>query len=161
MRLQPGVVDLRLVVQRSVEAVMSAHAHRRHQVSVTLPDAPVWLDADAIRLEQVVVNLMSNAANYTQDGGSITVDVSQSADQAELRVADSGSGIPPEMLSRVFDLFTRAEEAREHSRNGLGIGLNIVKQIVDLHGGSVVARSDGLGQGSEFVVSLPLVLSAA
>lgn len=161
MRLQPGVVDLRLVVQRSVEAVMSAHGHRRHQVSVTLPDAPVWLDADAIRLEQVVVNLMSNAANYTQDGGSITVDVSQSADQAELRVADSGSGIPPEMLSRVFDLFTRAEEAREHSRNGLGIGLNIVKQIVDLHGGSVVARSDGLGQGSEFVVSLPLVLSAA
>lgn len=161
MRLQPGVVDLRLVVQRSVEAVMSAHAHRRHQVSVTLPDAPVWLDADAIRLEQVVVNLMSNAANYTQDGGNITVDVSQSADQAELRVADSGSGIPPEMLSRVFDLFTRAEEAREHSRNGLGIGLNIVKQIVDLHGGSVVARSDGLGQGSEFVVSLPLVLSAA
>jgi PAS domain S-box-containing protein len=161
MRLQPGVVDLRLVVQRSVEAVMSAHGHRRHQVSVTLPDAPVWLDADAIRLEQVVVNLMSNAANYTQDGGSITVDVSQSADQAELRVADSGSGIPPDMLSRVFDLFTRAEEAREHSRNGLGIGLNIVKQIVDLHGGSVVARSDGLGQGSEFVVSLPLVLSAA
>jgi signal transduction histidine kinase len=161
MRLQPGVVDLRLVVQRSVEAVMSAHAHRRHQVSVTLPDAPVWLDADAIRLEQVVVNLLSNAANYTQDGGSITVDVSQSADQAELRVADSGSGIPPEMLSRVFDLFTRAEEAREHSRNGLGIGLNIVKQIVDLHGGSVVARSDGLGEGSEFVVSLPLVLSAA
>ena len=140
---------------------MSAHAHRRHQVSVTLPDAPVWLDADAIRLEQVVVNLMSNAANYTQDGGSITVDVSQSADQAELRVADSGSGIPPEMLSRVFDLFTRAEGAREHARNGLGIGLNIVKQIVDLHGGRVVARSDGLGQGSEFVVSLPLVLSAA
>jgi PAS domain S-box-containing protein len=161
MRLQPGVVDLRLIVQRSVEAVMSAHAHCRHSVSVTLPGAPVWLDADAIRLEQVVVNLMSNAAKYTRDGGSITVDVSQSAGQAQLRVADTGCGIPPGMLSRVFDLFTRAEDAREQSRNGLGIGLNIVKQIVDLHGGSVVARSDGLGEGSEFVVSLPLVLSAA
>jgi signal transduction histidine kinase len=140
---------------------MSAHAHCRHRVSVTLPGAPVWLDADAIRLEQVVVNLMSNAAKYTRDGGSITVDVSQSAGQAQLRVADTGCGIPPGMLSRVFDLFTRAEDAREQSRNGLGIGLNIVKQIVDLHGGSVVARSDGLGEGSEFVVSLPLVLSAA
>jgi len=161
MRIQPGLVDLREVVQRSVEAVMSAYAHRKHQVFVTLPVEPIWLEADAIRLEQVVVNLLSNAANYTQDGGSIVVMADRAQDRAELRVADTGIGIAPEMLPRVFDLFVRAESARDHSRKGLGIGLNIVRRIVDLHGGSVVARSDGPGAGSEFVVSLPLVSSAA
>jgi PAS domain S-box-containing protein len=161
MRLQPGLVDLREVVQRSVDAVMSAYAHRKHQVSVTLPAEPIWLDADAIRLEQVVVNLLSNAAIYTQDGGCIAVMADRAQDHAELRVADSGIGIAPEMLPRVFDLFVRAEAARDHSRKGLGIGLNIVKRIVDLHGGSVVARSEGPGTGSEFVVSLPLVSCAA
>jgi PAS domain S-box-containing protein len=161
MRLQPGLVDLRLVVERSVEAVMSAHAHRKHEVSMTLPTDPVWLDADAIRLEQVVVNLLSNAANYTPDGGKITVTVSSAGNRTELRVADSGIGIAPEMLTRVFDLFTRADGARSHSRGGLGIGLNVVKQIVDMHGGSVVARSAGEGAGSEFIVLLPLASSEA
>lgn len=161
MRLQPGLVDLRVVVERSVEAVMSAHAHRKHQVSVSLPAAPVWLDADAIRLEQVVVNLLSNAANYTENGGSIAVHVDRAEDRAELRVTDSGMGIAPEMLPRVFDLFSRAESARVHSRNGMGIGLNIVKRIVELHGGSVIARSAGPGAGSEFIVSLPLVPASA
>ena len=160
MRLQPGLVDLRLVVERSVEAVMSAHAHRKHKVTVTLPTEPVWLDADAIRLEQVVVNLLSNAANYTQNGGSITVTLG-AGPGAELRVADSGIGIAPEMLKSVFDLFTRADGAREHSRGGLGIGLNVVKQIVEMHGGSVVARSAGEGKGSEFIVSLPLAAATA
>jgi PAS domain S-box-containing protein len=159
MRLQPGMVDLRLVVERSVEAVMSAHAHREHQVSLLLPAEPVWLDADAIRLEQVVVNLLSNAANYTEKGGSIAVQVSRTEERAELRVTDSGMGIAPEMLPRVFDLFSRTESARARSRNGMGIGLNIVKRIVELHGGSVVARSAGPGAGSEFSVALPLVLA--
>lgn len=160
MRLQPGLVDLRVIVQRSVEAVMSAHAHRSHRVTVEIPTEPVWLDADAIRLEQVVANLLSNAAHYTQNGGEITVTLG--ADQgAELRVADNGIGIAPEMLTSVFDLFTRAAGAREHSRGGLGIGLNVVKQIVEMHGGSVVARSAGEGKGSEFIVSLPLASTNA
>jgi PAS domain S-box-containing protein len=161
MRLKPDRVDLREVVQRSLEAVMSAFAHRNHQVSVALPAEPIWLDADAIRIEQVVVNLLSNAATYTQDGGSIAVIAGHAQDRAELRVADSGIGIATELLPRVFDLFERADSAREHSRKGLGIGLNVVKRIVDLHGGSVEARSAGPGTGSEFVVSLPLVSSAA
>ena len=161
MRLQPGRVDLRVVVQRSVEAVMTAHAHRKHQVSVALPAEPLWLDADAIRLEQVVVNLLSNAANYTEDGGTIAVMADRAEDRVELRVADSGIGITPELLPRVFDLFVRADTASEHSRKGMGIGLNVVKRIVDLHGGSVEARSAGRGAGSEFVVSLPLVASRA
>ena len=157
MRLQCAVVDLRLVVQRSVEAVMAAHAHRNHKVSVALPAEPVRLDADAMRLEQVVVNLVNNAAIYTPDGGRITVTVVSVGDQAELRVVDSGIGIAPEMLTRVFELFTRSDGARTHSRGGLGIGLNVVKRIVDMHGGSVVARSSGERAGSAFVVSLPLV----
>jgi PAS domain S-box-containing protein len=157
MRLQPGLVDLRLVVQRSVEAVMSAHASRQHQLSVELPEEPVWLDADAIRLEQVVVNLLSNAANYTDDGGTIAVCLALTKDHAELTVADSGMGIEAEMLPMVFDLFSRADSARRQRVGGLGIGLNIVKHIVDLHGGSVVAHSGGSGAGSEFIVSLPLV----
>lgn len=161
VRLQCAVVDLRLVVQRSVEAVMAAHAHRKHKVSVALPAEPVRLDADAMRLEQVVVNLVSNAAIYTPDGGTITITVVAVGDQAELRVVDSGIGIAPGMLTRVFELFTRSDGARTHSRGGLGIGLNVVKQIVDMHGGSVLALSNGEGGGSEFVVSLPLVSSGA
>ena len=156
MRLQPGQVDLRSVVQRSVEAVMTAHANRRLEVSVAMPPDPVLLNADAIRLEQVVVNLLSNAANYTNDGGSITVTLSVTHEGAELRIADNGIGIEPELLVEVFNLFTRSERARTHSSVGLGIGLNIVKQIVVLHGGSVIAHSDGPGTGSEFVVMLPL-----
>ena len=159
--LRSGLVDLRDVVERSVEAVMSTHTHRKHKVSVALPADPLWLDADEVRIGQVVVNLLSNAANYTQDGGSITVIAARAQDRAELRVTDSGIGIAPELLPRVFDLFVRSDKAREHLHNGLGIGLNIVKRIVDLHGGSVEARSAGPGAGSEFVVSLPLVTSAA
>jgi signal transduction histidine kinase len=157
MRLHPGMVDLRAVVQRSVEAVTTAYAHRQHRVTIAVPDEPVWLDADVIRLEQVVVNLMSNAASYTTDGGSIAISVGHFRDRAELRVVDNGIGIEPEMLPKVFDLFARGDNARTHSRHGQGIGLNIVKRIVDLHGGTVEARSAGRGTGSEFVVSLPLV----
>jgi PAS domain S-box-containing protein len=156
VRLQPGQVDLRSVVQRSVEAVMTAHANRRLQVSVALPSEPLLLNADAIRLEQVVVNLLSNAANYTNDGGRITVNLDVTNAWAELRVADNGIGIEPELLVEVFNLFTRSERARTHSSVGQGIGLNIVKQIVSLHGGTVVAHSAGPGTGSEFVVMLPL-----
>lgn len=155
VRFQPGRVDLREVVQRSVDAVMSAYAGHNHQVSVTVPAEPVSLDADSIRMEQVAVNLLSNAAKYTPPGGRIDVVVDRVSDRVELRVADSGIGIAPEMLPRVFDLFARAE-AKHDQRRGMGIGLNVVKRIVAQHGGSVVARSAGPGAGSEFVVSLPL-----
>lgn len=161
MRLQPGLVDLRTVVKRSMDAVMSAHAGRHHHVSIEMPGDPVWLDADAIRLEQVAVNLLSNAANYTPDGGRITVTVDVTSDHAVLRVADNGIGIEPAMLPRVFDLFARGESARLYRTGGLGIGLNIVQRIIDLHGGSIVARSDGPGTGTEFIVRLPLVVPAS
>ena len=156
MRFRPGRFDLREVVPRSVEAVMSSFAHRRHEVFVTLPAEPIWLDADPVRIEQVVVNLVSNAAKYTQDEGRIQVVARRAQDQAELLVSDNGMGIAAEMLPRIFDLYMRVETANGHSRNGLGIGLNVVRRIVDLHGGIVVARSAGPGSGSEFVVSLPV-----
>lgn len=161
MRLRPSRVDLLGVVRRAVEAVMMAHAHRMHRVAVQLPAEPVWLDADVMGLEQVVVNLVSNAANYTPDGGDITVSVSQAQARVELRVTDTGIGIAAELVPLVFDLFTRGETARSHARHGLGLGLNIVRRIVELHGGSVEAHSAGPGTGSEFRVLLPLATSVA
>jgi two-component system CheB/CheR fusion protein len=110
-------------------------------------------------MEQVVVNLLSNAVKYTDDGGRITVRLSHGPGRAELRIADSGIGIAPDELALVFDPFARAEGARKRSPGGLGLGLTIVQRIVELHGGSVVAHSAGLGAGSEFVVFLPLAAS--
>lgn len=161
LRLQPGRIDLRIAVQRSVETVRAANVDRNHQVVVALPPDPIWLVADATRMEQVVVNLLSNAVKYTDDGGRIAVRVSHGPDRAELRIADSGIGIAPEELPRMFDPFARAEGARARSPGGLGLGLSIVQRIVDQHGGSVAAHSAGLGAGSEFVVFLPLASSAA
>jgi signal transduction histidine kinase len=156
MRLQPGLVDLRLVVERSVEAVMAAHAHRNHQVSVALPAEPVWLDADAIRLEQVVVNLLSNAANYTQNGGSITVTLCPAEDGAELRVADSGIGIRPEDLSRLFQRFSQLEPQLSRAHQGTGLGLALSRHLVGIQGGHLRADSAGPGKGSQIQVTLPL-----
>ena len=161
LRFQPDRIDLRVAVQRSLEAVSAAHVDRKHHVIVALPHDPVWLDADASRIEQVVVNLMSNAVKYTDDGGRITVRVSTGPGRAELRIADNGIGIAPEELPGLFVPFARAEGARARSSSGLGLGLSIVQRIVDLHGGSVVAHSAGLGAGTEFIVFLPLAPSAA
>lgn len=159
LRLQPARVDLRSAVQRSVETVCAANVDRHHQVIVALPPDPVWLEADAVRIEQVVVNLLSNAVKYTDDGGRITVRVSSGPHRAELRIADSGIGIAPEELPRLFVPFARTEGARARSSGGLGLGLSIVQNIVHQHGGSVAAHSAGLGSGSEFVVFLPLASS--
>ncbi len=166
LRFQPGRIDLRVAVQRSVETVFGPNivGHQviagQHQVTVALPHDPIWLDADAVRMEQVVVNLLINAVKYTDDGGRISVRVSHGPGGAELGITDSGIGIAPEVLARVFDPFVRAEGARQRSPSGLGLGLTVVQRIVELHGGSVVAHSAGLGTGSEFVVFLPLATSA-
>ena len=159
LRHKPSRIDLRVAVQRSLEAVSAAHIDRIHHVIVALPEDPVWLDADLARIEQVVVNLMSNAVKYTDDGGRITVRVSVGPGRAELRIADNGIGIAPEELPQLFVPFARTERARERSASGLGLGLSIVQRIVDLHGGSVVAQSAGLGAGTEFTVFLPLANS--
>jgi signal transduction histidine kinase len=120
-----------------------------------LPDIPIRLEADPTRLRQVLVNLVENAAKYTEYGGTIWVKATVEGDEAVVRVQDTGVGIPPEVMPHIFDLFTQAEFANR-SQGGLGIGLSVVKDYVSLHGGTVQAASDGLGKGSEFTVRLPL-----
>jgi signal transduction histidine kinase/CheY-like chemotaxis protein len=167
-RITRGRVDLRIeridlndVLSQAVEAARPAIDLRRHTLSVTGPGRPVWVEGDFTRLAQVIGNLLNNAAKYTDEGGRVDVVLCKqcagsTAGTAELRVRDSGIGIAPDMLPRVFDLFTQVDRTLDRSQGGLGIGLTLVKQLVELHDGTVEARSDGLGRGSEFVVRLPL-----
>ena len=160
-RINTGRVRLRQeriliggVVERAVESTQALVAQHRHELTLSLPPQPVWLNADAARLEQVVVNLLTNAAKYTDDGGHIALSVRHEADVAVLRVRDTGIGIASELLPHVFDLFRQAERSLDRSQGGLGIGLCVVQRLVELHGGTVSAESV-LGQGSEFIVRLP------
>ncbi len=160
-RINTGRVSLRLeriavsgVIERAIETAQPLIVQRRHQLTVSPPHDPIWLQADASRMEQVVVNLLTNAAKYTDEGGSIWLTVTQDGGEAVLRVRDTGIGIAPKLLPRIFDLFTQADGSLDRSQGGLGIGLCLVQRLVDLHGGSVAVTSV-LGQGSEFVVRLP------
>jgi signal transduction histidine kinase len=148
-------IDLRDVVSHAIETLEADINERNHRLHTELPDTPVWLQADPGRLEQVFVNLLANAARYTDAGGELWVRVHTKDGQAVVRVRDSGIGIAPEALPHIFDLFKQAHEADPRSKSGLGVGLAVVRNLVELHGGSVVAASAGAGQGSEFVVRLP------
>jgi signal transduction histidine kinase len=119
------------------------------------PESSVWVIADAGRLEQVFVNLLTNASKYTDEGGEIGLSMQGCNDRVEVRVRDSGIGIAAAMLPHIFDLFTQVDPAAPRSRSGLGLGLSLVRALVQSHGGSVTAESAGLGQGSEFLVRLP------
>ena len=143
------------IVKNALETVRPLIAKHRHSLELDLSPQIIWLFADAARLEQVVVNLLTNAAKYTDDDGSIWLSVQQEGDEAVLRVRDSGVGIAPELLPHIFDLFTQAERSLDRSQGGLGIGLCLVKRLVELHRGKVEVTST-LGQGSEFVVRLPV-----
>jgi two-component system CheB/CheR fusion protein len=129
---------------------------RNHRIDVVLAEGPVAIKVDRDRMSQVMVNLLTNAAKYTPPGGRIWVKAAREAEEAVFRVEDNGVGIPPEMLPRIFELFTQVDTARHQSEGGLGIGLALVKNLVSLHGGTVQVRSDGPGKGSEFTVRLPL-----
>ncbi len=159
VRLRQERIVIGGIVERAVETTQPLIAQHRHELTVALPADPVWLHADAARLEQVVVNLLTNAAKYTDDGGRIWLSVVQESDATVLRVRDTGIGISPELLPRIFDLFTQAERSLDRSQGGLGIGLCLVQRLVELHGGTVEAHSV-VGQGSEFVVRLPLLLTS-
>ena len=164
-RITTGRVQLRLeqvlisnIVQSAVETAKPIIEERAHTLTISLPPAPVWLHGDAARLEQVVVNLLVNAARYSDDCSHIWLTVEQDGDKAVLRVRDVGDGISPELLPRIFDMFTQAERSLDRSQGGLGIGLCLVRRMVELHGGTVEATSE-LGKGSEFVVRLPLLVA--
>lgn len=157
IQLHKEAVDLSAVVHRAVEVTRPLMEERRHQLSLSLPPTLLLREADAVRLEQVVVNLLTNAAKYTEPGGRVWVTAERHAVEAVLRVRDSGVGIPPAMLESIFDMFVQVD--RSPGRNvqwGLGVGLALVRRLVELHGGRIQAFSPGPGQGSEFVVRLPL-----
>jgi PAS domain S-box-containing protein len=153
--LDASPLDLRALLAAAVEAARPQLEAKRHALQLQLPPEPLWVRGDAVRLSQVFGNLLHNAAKFTPPGGRITVEAVQREGRIEVDVSDDGTGIAPEVLAHVFELFTQADHALDRSTGGLGIGLSLVKTIVDLHGGEVTATSGGLGAGSSFRVSLP------
>ncbi|MBN8625189.1 MAG: PAS domain S-box protein [Planctomycetes bacterium] len=149
-------VDLRDALASALEAAAPLIQGRQHDVRYVAPEEPIWLEADPHRLRQIFLNLLANAAKYTTPGGQIAVVVSNAGPQATVRIKDDGAGIVSEMLPRIFELFVQVDNSTERSSGGLGIGLSLVKRLVEMHGGKVEAYSDGIGKGSEFVVQLPI-----
>src|SRR5580658_8948057 len=160
IQLRPEQVTVSGIVERAVETVRPLIDQHKHELTLSLPPEPIWLYADAARLEQVVTNLLTNAVKYTNDGGHIWLSARQEGDKAVLRVRDTGLGIAPAFLPHIFDLFTQAERSSDRSQGGLGIGLALAKRLVEMHAGTIEVSST-LGQASEFVVSLPVDLSIA
>jgi PAS domain S-box-containing protein len=154
--LKPERIALAEVLRAAVDTSMPLVEASRHRLDLRLPDAPLTLVADPIRLTQVVSNLLNNAAKYTPRGGAIVLAAERAGDQAVIAVSDNGIGIPPESLESVFQMFTQVAHASQRSHGGLGIGLSLVRSLVELHGGSITADSAGLGAGSVFTVRLPL-----
>jgi two-component sensor histidine kinase len=160
LHLHEARLDLAQCVARAVETVRSSIAERRHQLEISLPREPVFLNADPGRLEQVLKNLLNNATKYMEPGGRIWLTAEARGGDVVLRVRDTGIGIDREMLPHVFDSFWQVERTLDLSQGGLGIGLALVRKLVEMHGGSVSASSPGLGRGSEFVVRLPLAATS-
>ena len=154
LRREP--VDLHRVLELAVEATRPHYTESRHELQITAPAQPIPLDADVTRLSQVLVNLLTNAAKYTEPGGHVEVTVQVADGAVQIAVRDDGIGLAREHLDRVFDMFSQVESAMSRSRGGLGIGLSLVKHLVELHGGRVSAESPGPGCGSTFTVALPL-----
>jgi PAS domain S-box-containing protein len=153
--LEREKVEMAAVVTRALESARPFVESRRHALEIALPATPLVVEGDPERLAQVLANLLDNAAKYTPEEGKISLAVEREGDEAVLRVRDTGKGMPEELRSRVFDLFTQGARGLDRSEGGLGIGLTLVERIVSLHGGSVEAHSEGAGKGSEFVVRLP------
>lgn len=161
IKLAREPLDLAAILHRAIEASRPLIEARRHQLSIALPPEPVCLEGDLTRLVQVVGNLLNNAAKYTDEGGQIRIEATQEGEEAVVRVFDNGMGLPADLLPHVFDLFTQADRSLDRSQGGLGIGLTLVRQLVELHGGRVEARSEGFGRGSELTVRLPALASTA
>ena len=155
LRLQCQRIDLRVLAAHAVETVEFTMQQRHHRMITSFPAAPVWLQADPARIEQVFVNLLLNAAKYTDAGGNVELFVEQEEVEAIVRIRDSGIGIAADVLPHVFDLFVQADPSSRRANAGLGIGLALVRSLIERHGGRVSAASVGLGHGSEFTVRLP------
>jgi PAS domain S-box-containing protein len=157
IHLRKERVQLSTIINHAVETVRPLINSRKHELTVSLPPENLWLEADPARLEQVFANLLTNAAKYTEPGGHIGLTVEPEGTEVVVRVKDSGIGIVEEMLPRIFDLFIQANRSLDRAQGGLGIGLTLVRSLVQMHEGTVTATSEGIGKGSEFVVRLPVV----
>lgn len=156
LELRKERVELRAVIDAAIETSRPAIEQAGHDFAVHLPDEPIVVDGDHTRLSQVVSNLLNNSAKYTPQGGNVRLTVARDGETAVVSVSDDGVGIPPAMLRRVFEMFTQVDRSLERSSGGLGIGLALVKGLVEMHGGSIEVQSGGEGRGSEFIVRLPL-----
>ncbi len=156
LQLQRQRVALQDIVSQAVEIVRPLIESRRHRLQVSQYSPALELNADPDRLRQVIVNLLNNAAKYTDPGGDIAVSVDREADEAVVRVRDTGIGMQPDQMATIFDLFTQAHPSLHQSQSGLGLGLALVRDLVTMHGGTVQVRSEGVGKGSEFIVHLPI-----
>jgi len=156
--LKRELVQVQDVLDHAIETSQPLIEAGRHELIIQPPDEPVWLDGDLTRLAQVVSNLLNNSAKYTPNGGRITLSAGFEGDNAIIRVTDNGSGISAEMLTQVFEMFTQVDRTLDRAQGGLGIGLSLVRRLVEMHGGTIAADSPGLGLGSVFTVRLPVAL---
>ncbi len=156
LELRRTIFDLGQAVAQAVQTVRPLSESQGHQLSVVQAAEPIYLEGDESRVVQVLINLLGNACKYTEHGGRISLTTSREGDEAVLRVRDNGVGIESDMLSRIFDLFTQIGRSLHRAQGGLGIGLTLVRQLVELHAGRVSVHSDGPGKGSEFMVRLPI-----
>jgi signal transduction histidine kinase len=161
LSLHKELIDIGSVIRAAIETNAPQIEKRKHRLSISLPRNPVLLMADPLRLQQVVSNLLTNSAKYTEPGGSISVIAEADGDTVKIDIRDTGIGISPEVLPQVFDLFHQGAVPRQGRFSGLGIGLALVKSLVELHGGAVSAHSEGAGTGSSFVVRLPGVTTVS
>jgi CheY-like chemotaxis protein/two-component sensor histidine kinase len=149
-------IELAAIVRSAVETSSPLIEAARHQLAISLPPDPLFVNADPVRMAQVVANLLNNAAKYTNDGGQVWLTVRRDREHAVISVKDTGIGIPVVMQPLVFDMFAQVDRTASRSQGGLGIGLTLVRSLVEMHGGNIVVCSDGLGHGSEFIIRLPL-----
>lgn len=160
LALDMKLVDAGAILAAALETVRPRLTAALDRVTIELPQEPLLVRADETRLAQIFCNLLDNAVKYTPEGGRIEVEARAESGDAVIRIRDTGFGIPEEMLSSIFELFTQVRPERDRSRGGLGLGLPLVKRLVEMHGGSVEAKSDGPDRGSEFVVRLQLAVAA-
>jgi PAS domain S-box-containing protein len=160
INVRKQALDLATVVAQAVETSRPLMEERRHRFELQLPPDSIYVEADPTRLAQVILNLLNNAAKYTEEGGRIWLTVERRDAEVVLRVRDTGMGISADMLPKIFEPFTQVEQTLDRAQGGLGIGLTLVRRLVEIHGGSVRAFSEGRGRGSEFVVRLPVLLEA-
>jgi len=162
LELRKDRIELAPILTRVVDSARAWSAGPEHEVILDLPDEPIWLDADPARLTQVFHNLFNNACKYTDPTGTIRIKVERDpTGHVLVSLTDTGVGIPPDRLGSIFDAFMQVERSPDRTQGGLGVGLTLVKRLVEMHGGNVIARSEGLGHGSEFVVRLPVAPAVA